>query len=108
MRFISNHGSRNTFVYQATLATLEFKKGNGTDYVLSLKSKEICNSKFKPLYTAFLHNTKLSKYRIGIKFDNDPLAIEQNNYLAKIVNVYIVHDLNAWSRNPSNNFKFKN
>ena len=45
MHFISNHGSQNTFVYQTTLATLEFKKGKGTDYVLSLKSKEICNSK---------------------------------------------------------------
>ena len=22
--------------------------------------------------------------------------------------MYIVHDLNAWSRSPSNNFKFKN
>ena len=26
----------------------------------------------------------------------------------KIVNVYIVYDLDAWSRNPTNNFKFKN
>ena len=33
---------------------------------------------------------KLSEYRIGLKFDKDPLALEQNNYLTKIVNVYIV------------------
>ena len=45
---------------------------------------------------------------MGIKFDNDPLAVEQNNYLTKIVNVYIVDDLAAWPRNPTNNFKFKN
>ena len=45
---------------------------------------------------------------MGIKFDNDPLAVEQNNYLTKIVNVYIVDDLAAWPRNPANNFKFKN
>ena len=51
---------------------------------------------------------KLSEYRIGIKFDKDPLAIEQNNYLTKIVSVYIVYDLDAWPRNPTNNFNLKN
>ena len=45
---------------------------------------------------------------IGIKFDKDPLAVEQRNYLTKIVNIYIVCDLDAWPRNPTNNFKFKN
>ena len=43
-----------------------------------------------------------------IKFDKDPQAVEQNNYLTKIVNVYIVYDLAAWKRNVTNNFKFKN
>ena len=28
--------------------------------------------------------------------------------MTKIVNVYIVYDLDAWSRNPANNSKFKN
>ena len=42
------------------------------------------------------------------KFDKEPLAMEQNNYFNKIVNVYIVYDLDSWERNPSNNFKFKN
>ena len=55
-----------------------------------------------------MNSTKLSEYRIGIKFDKDHLATEQSNYLTKIVNVYIVHDLDAWPRNPINNFKFKN
>ena len=30
---------------------------------------------------------------MGIKFDKYPLAVEQNNYLNKIVNVYIVYDV---------------
>ena len=30
-----------------------------------------------------------------IKFDKDPSTVEQNNYLTKIVNVYIVYDLDA-------------
>ena len=34
---------------------------------------------------------------MGIKFDKDLLAVEQNNYLYKIVNVYIVYDVDAWS-----------
>ena len=45
---------------------------------------------------------------MGIKFDKDSLAVEQNNYLTKIVNVYIVYDLDPWPRNPTKNFKFKN
>ena len=30
---------------------------------------------------------------MGIKFDEDPLALEQNNYTTKIVNVYIAYVL---------------
>ena len=55
----------------------------------------------------FVYSIKLSGYRIGKKFDKDPLAVEQNNYLTKIVNVYIVYDLDAWPRNPTNNFKLR-
>ena len=43
-----------------------------------------------------------------MKFDQDRLAVEQNNYLTKIVNVYIANDLATWPRNPTNNFKFRN
>ena len=28
--------------------------------------------------------------------------------MTKIVNVYIIYDLAAWPKNPTNNFKFKN
>ena len=44
---------------------------------------------------------------MGIKFDKDPLALEQNDYASKNINIYIVYDLGAWERNPTNNFKFK-
>ena len=33
--------------------------------------------------------------------------MEQNNYLSKIVNVYIDYDLHASPRNPTGNLKFK-
>ena len=43
-----------------------------------------------------------------MKFDKDPWGVEQKKYLTKIVNVYIAYDLDAWSRNPINDFNFKN
>ena len=41
---------------------------------------------------------------MGIKFDEDPLALEQNNYLSKIVNVYLVYELCDWPNIPLKNF----
>ena len=84
------------------------KKDKGTDYVPSWKSKGVYNSTLKPLYTAFLYSIELSEYRMGIKFDKDPWAVEQKNYVSQIVNTYIVYDLDAWPRNLTNNFKIKN
>ena len=55
-----------------------------------------------------MNSIQRSEYIKGIKFDKGPLAVEQINYLTKIVNVYIAYDLNAWPRKPTNNFKFKN
>ena len=43
-----------------------------------------------------------------MKLDKDLLAVEQNNYLNKIENVYIVYYLDARPRNLTNSFKFKN
>ena len=100
MYFASNDRSQNTFFSQPTLDTLELKQDKGTDYVLSRQSNGLNNSKFKPLYTAFLHDIKLSGYKIGIKIDKNPLAVEQINYLTKIANVYIVYDLTTWPKIP--------
>ena len=55
-----------------------------------------------------MHSVKISGYRMRIKFDKDPLAIEQNNYLTKLGNVYIVYELKDWPQDPINNFKFIN
>ena len=77
-----------------------FVAGNQMEYIII----NLCHY----IYNAFLHSIKFSKYRMRTKFDKDPLAVEQINYLTKIVNVYIVYELNASSKNPGNNFKFKN
>ena len=44
---------------------------------------------------------------MGIKFDKDLLALEQNNCFSKMLNFYIVYDLDAWPRNSSNNFSLE-
>ena len=105
--FTSNDGSQNTFVYQLTLGTLELKIYKGAGYVLSWKSNGVYSSKLKPLYTAFLYSIKRSGYKIGMKNYKDSLAAEQNNYLPKTVNVYIVYDLEAWPKISLRNFTLK-
>ena len=65
-------------------------------------------SKLKSLDTISFHSIKLSGYRMGIKVVKDPLAVEKNNYVTKIVNVYIVYKSDAWPNNPLYNFKLKN
>ena len=45
---------------------------------------------------------------MGIKYGKDTLGVVQNNFENRIVNVYIPYDLDSWSRNPTNNFKFRN
>ena len=102
----SNDGSQNTFVCQPTFDTLKLKKDKGTDYILSWKSKGVYNYKLKP--QTFWIASNLSGSKMGIKFDKEPLGVEQNNYLTKIVNVFILYDLTTWPRNPTNNFKLKN
>ena len=60
-------GFQDIFDYQPTPDTLELKKDEGTDYVLSWKSKGEHTSKHKSFYTAFLHSIKISGYRMGKK-----------------------------------------
>ena len=43
---------------------------------------------------------------MGIEFDKYYLTVEQKNYLTKIVNVYIVYDLDGWPKNSTKNFNF--
>ena len=65
------------FINQPVSDTLELKKDKEIDYVLNYKSKGVCTFKLKPLYTAFLHSIKLSRYGMGIKYGKDTLGVEQ-------------------------------
>ena len=94
-------------VYQPTLTVLELQKDKGTKYITGWKSKGVYNPKLIALHGAFLYNVNYFGNTIGIQ-NSTPLVIEQNNYATKIVNVYIVYDLDNWPKNPLRNFTLKN
>ena len=71
-----------------------------------MEIKGVFNSKIEQLFTVFFSSVKISRCRLRIKFDEDPLVVEENNYLTKTVNVSIVYDLDAWPKGPTSNFKF--
>ena len=57
--------------------------------------------------TPFLHNIKLSGYRMRIKVNKDPLVVEQK-YTTRIIRAYIFYKLDAWPTNSLYNFKLRN
>ena len=69
-----------------------YKKNKGVDYAISWKSQVVSSSTLLPLHTAFLHSIKLFGYNMKIKFDKEPLVVEQNHYTTKIVNGYIIYE----------------
>ena len=66
------------------------------------------NSKVKALRGTFLPNVKYFWNKIGIQFNNPALVIEQSNYATRIVNNYIVYDLDNWTKKSLRNFTLKN
>ena len=87
---------------------LELKKGKGAEYIIGWKSKFLYNSELIALYNAFLPNVNYFGNKIGIQLNNTPLVIEQINYTRKIVNVWIVYDLDNWPKNLLTNFTLEN
>ena len=72
---------------------LGLKKAKSNEYVISWKSKDLFEYKIPLLHGTFLSNIKLFQCKIEIQFNNTPLIREENNYATKIVNAYIVYDL---------------
>ena len=62
----------------------------------------------KMQYTHFLHSIQFLGYKIGIKFDGDPLVAEQNSFVAETVNACIAYELSTWPNNLLDNFTLKN
>ena len=58
-----------------------------------MEIKGVYTPKLKAPYTVFLHSIKRFEYKLRKKFNEDSLVVEQNNYISKIVNAYIIYDL---------------
>ena len=94
------------FVYPPTFNVLELKIDKDPKYIIVWKSKGVYNSKLIALHGALLPNVNDFGNKIGIQINNAPLFVEQN-YVSRIVNVYIVYDLDNWPKNPLRNFTQK-
>ena len=88
------------FVYHVTCNTLETRALNK----LLLRNKLLFKYNLKTLFNLFSPRLKRLGYKVGIKLLNDSLVVENNNYLTKIVNFYIVYDLDYWPRIQFNTF----
>ena len=71
---------------------LQLKEDKSIDNFIGWKPEGLYNSKLKQLYIDSFISINFSRYRKGIKFDQDHLAVEENSYEIKIVNAYIVYD----------------
>ena len=89
--FTSDGRFQKVFVDEPTFTMIKYKNMSA-EYVISWKSKAVYNSKPITLNSSFLLNIKYFFIK-GLQFNNTSLVIEQNNYTRKILNVYIVYDL---------------
>ena len=103
-----DHGSQNMFVYQLILSMLQLQTNKDTDYVIIWKSKWLFTSTPSPLHIASLNIIKLFECKMRVKFDKEPLTVEQKNYATKILNTYIVYELDTWPKISLNKFTLKN
>ena len=86
---------------------IELKNDEGTENIISWKSKGILNSKLTALHGAFLPNVKSCWNKIGIQFNSTLLVVEQNNCATKIGNINIVCDLDNWPKKTAQEFYIK-
>ena len=106
--FFGNDGFQNVFIYQPTFSTLNIKYEKTSENAIGWKSKGIYNSALKHLRRGFLPQLRYNTGKICVNLDRSPLVLKQNNYSKKIVNAYIVYDLNDWPKVPLRNFTLKN
>ena len=103
--FANNDGLQSMFVYQPTFSMIKFWD---TNTVISWESKGLHVTDLVPMKNDSLPKIKYFKHEIGILFNYTPLVAGQINCKTKIVNVYIVYDLDNWPKNPLRNFTLKN
>ena len=94
------------FVYHPTFSMIKYLN-NSNEYIISWRSKGVCNTKLIPIKNDSLPNIKYFNKKIALQFNYTPLVAEQNDHASKIVNVYIVYDLDFSPKIPLRNFTLK-
>ena len=79
-----------------------------SENAISWRSKGVHISNLKLWHGAFMSRLRYYAKKIWIYLNKSPLVVEQNNYSTKIVNAYIVYDLNDSPKVPLRNFTLKN
>ena len=101
--FTSNDGSQMMLIYQTTFTTINTR----TEYIISWRSKGLYTTKLTPINTDILPNIVYFNRKIALKLNSTPLILDRNSYIAKILNVYIVFDLDYWQKDPVRSFTQK-
>ena len=87
---------------------LELKINKSTKYVTGCKFKGLFEQKFVPLNGTFISNVKQFGREMNIQFNNTSLVLDQNKIPTKILNAYIVYDLDNCPNIPFRNFILNN
>ena len=87
------------FLAQPTFSTLDLKKANYEYFCLEIN--RYYNSELRPLHY-FMPIIKYFGDRTELQFNNCDLVVEQNNHTNKIVNAYIVYELDNGPKNLLN------
>ena len=79
--FFADDSSQNMFVHRSTCNILKLKEDKSNEYIIGWKSKkymrQVYASTFILLYTTFLYNLKLFRYKKVITFNEDDLLVEK-------------------------------
>ena len=90
-KFFGDDGSQNMFISRY-FAVRYINKKTRALIMLLVGNQQQYISYLSPLCTHFVHSIELFRYKMGIKKENNPLVVEQNKYVTKIVNAYIVYE----------------
>ena len=108
MYFTGNNGYENVLVFASMLSSLILDSNRKvTNWILSRISFE----KIEPFDTGLEPTmSNLTNGRVNLKFNSSVLVQKSFSsfYRCLISNLSIVYELNAWPRNPANNFTLKN
>ena len=95
------------FIYQPTFSMIKYHNTR-TEYIISCRSKGVYITKLIPIKNDYLPNIKYIGEKRALQLNYTSLAVEQNNYTTKIVNVCVVYDLDNWPKKSPKKVYTKN